>query len=133
MYVGRRNAQVSVYDIRTSTIQSIHLPKPSGRITALHAMQDNRHLLVSSNDTVRLWNLEDRDFTIVPSMGGTLSATSACSNGTAGLATSGIGNGGYTSFAVDQREKYLFAACGNRGWLENGREEVGTFEIDVAR
>lgn len=52
-------------------------------------------------------------------------------SGTSGA--SGLGNAGYTSFVVDQREKYLFAACGNRGWLENGREEVGTFEIDVGR
>lgn len=54
-------------------------------------------------------------------------------NGAAGNTMNGIGNGGYTSFIADQGEKYMFAACGNRGWLENGREEIGTFEIDTAR
>lgn len=143
VYVGRRNAQISVYDLRTSSVQSIHLPKSSGRITALHAMQDNRHLLISSNDTVRLWNLEDRNFTIVSSMGSSSSSTAVgnnsnatiqTGNGTNGNSTNtSTGNGGHTAFVVDQREKYLFAACGNRGWLENGREEIGTFEIDTGR
>lgn len=139
VYVGRRNAQVSVYDLRTTAVQSIHLPKSSGRVTALHAMQDNRHILISSNDTVRLWNLEDRNFTIVSSMGssaqtsaltGNNGLAAQAGNGPAGTVPYSVSNGGHTAFVADQREKYLFAACGNRGWLENGREEIGTFEID---
>ena len=32
---------------------------------------------------------------------------------------------------MDAREKYLFTAHGSRGWLENGKEEVSTFEINA--
>lgn len=112
-------------------------------------MLDHRHLLISSNDTVRLWNLEGKNFTIVPSMGSSSTAPALGGAGQAGVSTgaatqagNGIngnlasgasGSGGYTNFVADAREKYLFGSCGNRGWLENGREEIGTFEIDAAR
>lgn len=111
----------------------------------MHAMQDNRHLLVSSNDTVRLWDLENKNFTIVPSMGSSSSVANLASaangavagaQGMNGATVNGAGSAGlagYTNFVVDAKEKYLFASSGSRGWLENGREEVGTFEIETAR
>lgn len=97
MYVGRRNASVSVYDLRTSTIETLYLPKSSGKVTGIHAMQDNRHILISSSDTVRLYNLETRRFTIVSNMGGSTSpvasaaaASSAVGNNLLGTNTNGI-------------------------------------------
>lgn len=66
-------------------------------------------------------------------MGNNGSTTNQNSNVMLGnYANTPAGNGGHTAFVVDQRERYLFAACGNRGWLENGREEIGTFEIETS-
>lgn len=71
----------------------------------------------------------------VSGAGGSNSAGGGAAQAVGGnaLSGSGVGLAGYTNFITDAREKYLFAAAGNRGWLENGREEVGTFEIDVSQ
>jgi len=106
IFVGRRNATVDVYNIQAGARRTLHLPKSSGKVTALQPMPNNRHLLIASSDTVRLWDLKSGKFTIVP---GTM--------------------GGLTNLKIDLRGQYLYAAGGGRGWVESGKEEISTLAI----
>lgn len=73
-------------------------------------MRDQRHVLVSSADTVRLYDLDGQTDGVPAIIGGV--------------------GAGATCLLMDPMGKYLFAASGGRGWLENGREEVGVLRID---
>ena len=109
--VGRRNSSIDIYDLRTCTTRTITLPSGTGPVKALQPLRDQRHLLVSSADTGRLYDMET-DTGGVPAVIG------------------GLGTGA-TCLLMDPMGKYLFATSGGRGWLENGREEVGVLRIDT--
>jgi transcriptional activator SPT8 len=59
IYIGRRNEEVDTVDVAKATItSSIRLLQGSGWITSLVMFPNNRHLLICSHDTLRLWDLE---------------------------------------------------------------------------
>ena len=110
VHVGRRNSSIDIYDLRTCATRSITLPSSTGPVKALQPLRDQRHLLVSSADTVRLYDLETETGGVPAVIGGA--------------------GAGATCLLMDPMSKYLFAASGGRGWLENGREEVRVLRID---
>jgi len=110
LFVGRRNATVDVYDVDRAGLKTLRLPPASGKVTSVQPMPNNRHLLIASTDTVRLWDLKTGKFTIVPGASGSL-----------------------TTLRTDAKGNYLYAAAGGRGWIENGKEEVTTFSIKAVK
>lgn len=59
IYIGRRNEGVDIVDVtRGVIISNIKLLPGSGWITSVMIFPNNRHLLISSHDTIRLWDLE---------------------------------------------------------------------------
>ena len=59
IFIGRRNETVDQVDVETGTVNStIKLLPGSGWVSALLMFPNNRHLLICSYDTMRLWDLE---------------------------------------------------------------------------
>lgn len=106
VYVGRRNSAIDMCDLRTRKCSTVSLPKNSGSVSTISCLPQNRHVLLASSDTVRLWDPLKNTFTIASTI-----------------------QSGCTSLATDMRGKYLFAANGGKGWVENGLQEVGCFEV----
>lgn len=69
---------MDVYDIDRHSMKTLRLPAASGKVTALQPMPNNRHLIIASNDTVRLWDLQTDKFTIIPGAVGSLTTLREC-------------------------------------------------------
>lgn len=126
---------MDVYDLRVPSCRSIKLPQSSGRVTALRPLQDNRHLLIASQDTLRLWSLQTGKFKIIQGASGGYTSLGEFAPFRKGIFLQGMLMSVRLSVftVVDPRDQYLFAASGGRGWLENGKEEVATFEISLEK
>ncbi|KAI8899321.1 WD40-repeat-containing domain protein [Globomyces pollinis-pini] len=71
IYVGRRNAIVDEIDVRQGTlIRQLKLPHGSGNVSSVLAVSDDRHLLIASQDNVRMWDLEHSSSTENPTVSG---------------------------------------------------------------
>lgn len=59
IYIGRRSESVDVVDVKKAKIAStLQILSGSGWITSVLMLKNNRHLLICSYDTIRLWDLE---------------------------------------------------------------------------
>ena len=64
---------MDIYDLRTASRQRLRLPSDSGSITGLTTLAMSDQLLISSADTVRIWDERspvDAKLQVVPSMTG---------------------------------------------------------------
>lgn len=113
IYVGRRNATLDEYDLRSSLsspARTFKFPSVSGPVSALRTLPDGRHLLCASNDNIRLYDLKTSakvPFFIIPGHHG------AC----------------ISSLYVDPACKYMVSSSGNRGWQGTSTDVALVYEI----
>ena len=62
IYIGRRNEKIDVVDVTSGKIStSLKLLPDSGWVSNVLVFPNDRHLLICSNDTCRLWDLNASD------------------------------------------------------------------------
>ena len=111
IYIGRKNEGLDQVDVATGTITStIKLLRSSGWISTLLMFPNDRHLLICSYDTIRLWDLEfspseelhsdGSDHVAFSTISGHCSAmvSSAITSESGGLLISVSGSRGYEAF-----------------------------------
>ena len=99
VFVGRRNASVEQFDIRniSKPEKIIKFPKKSGEITCVRTLPNDNKLICASIDNIRIYDLENDKFTILPGH-----------------------HGGYISnLYLDPTARFLITTSGNKGIITN--------------
>ncbi|CAA18434.1 SAGA complex subunit Spt8 [Schizosaccharomyces pombe] len=112
IYIGRRNGIVEEYNIHSGKepVRSLKMPLDSGPVSNVYSMPNGRHLVISSFDNIRLYDLQSKagiGFLIIPGHHGGL----------------------VSSLYVDTSCQFMFSASGNRGWQGTTTEVFLGYQI----
>ncbi|PHH50127.1 Transcription factor spt8 [Ceratocystis fimbriata CBS 114723] len=120
IFVGRRNSTVEEYNIHKACSgwmpeRSLRFPNGSGAISAVRAMPNGRHLVCSSHDILRLYDLHDTNegkhsvpFLIIP-----------------GPPRAGV----ISHLYIDPTCRFMISTAGTRGWEGTSTEVLIGYEI----
>ncbi|KAH0557103.1 hypothetical protein GP486_005105, partial [Trichoglossum hirsutum] len=120
IYAGRRNGTVEEFSLHKGLRgpeRTFKFPEGSGRVSAVRAMPNGRHLICASFDILRLYDLREQQtfkhstvpFLIVP----------------------GHRSGLVSQLYIDPSCRYLISTSGNRGWEGASTEVLLGYEINV--
>ncbi|KAI9777060.1 MAG: Transcription factor spt8 [Geoglossum umbratile] len=119
IYAGRRNGTVEEFSLHKglkAPERTFKFPEGSGKVSAVRAMPNGRHLICASFDILRLYDLKEQQtkhstvpFLIVP----------------------GHRSGLVSQLYIDPSCRYLISTSGNRGWEGIPTEVLLGYEINV--
>lgn len=108
IYIGRRSEVLDIVDVEKGVITStVHLLPGSGWITSVVMFPNNRHLLICSHDTIRLWDLE---FSFLEE------SVEDGSDQVASITVSGHNSAMISSAIISQSGGLLVTVSGSRGY-----------------
>lgn len=99
VFVGRRNATIEQFDLRNPSKPEklIKFPKKSGEVTCVRTLPNDKKLVCASVDNIRIYDLENDKFTILPGH-----------------------HGGYISnLYLDPTARFMITTSGNKGIIAN--------------
>ena len=122
IYAGRRNGTVDEYSVHAGLrepVRSLKFPGGSGAVTALRAMPNKKHLIAASYDILRLYDLNDTEFTKHKTVPFTI--------------VPGHRTGVVSQLWIDPTCSFMISTGGNRGWEGASTEVLLGYEVGIGR